>query len=255
MSGEVAKTSGLGRAAANMARWHATSIEALGHASAWWLGAWATNGPVPGLYLNAIVFTVGQAARAQVGQLAAFFADSPSTRPLAIADGTNQLDLAQLGLERDGTRPCFWRAPGQTGAPRLPGELEIVQVTTQDLLADFEATSVEGFEAERVPRWAWHAPGVLADPRFRLWLGKVDGRGVGAAMAYADDDLIGIYGVTVVPGARRRGYGAALTWRAIQANPRLPAALQPSDMAVEMYQRLGFAPIGLFSAWRRAGRV
>lgn len=238
------------RAAMTMAHWHATSVEALGHASIWWPGMWATNGAIPGLYLNAIVFGVRE-----IGHLTSFVGDCPPTRRLAIADGTNQLDLAQLGLQREQPRPCFWRAPGQTGAPRLPGELEIVQVTTRDLLADFEATSVEGFEAERVPRWAWHAPGVLADPRFRLWLGKVDGRGVGAAMAYADDDLIGIYGVTVVPGARRRGYGAALTWQAIQANPRLPAALQPSDRAVAMYRRLGFAPIGLFSAWRRAGRV
>jgi GNAT superfamily N-acetyltransferase len=205
--------------------------------------------------LNAIVFTVGPSATEQVSHLAAFFADGPSTRRLAIADATNQLDLAQLGMEREYARPCFWRTPSETGAPPLPGELEIVQVTTADLLADFEATSVEGFEAaENVPRFAGHAPGVLADPRFLLWLGKVDGRGVGAAMAYAGDDLIGIYGVTVVPGVRRRGYGAALTWQAIQADPRLPAALQPSDMAVEMYRRLGFAPIGYFSAWRRAGR-
>jgi predicted GNAT family acetyltransferase len=70
-------------------------------------------------------------------------------------------------------------------------------------------------------------------------------------MAYVEDDLIGIYGVTVVPGARRRGYGAALTWRAIQADPLVPAALHPSDMARAMYQRLGFAPIGHFSAWHR----
>jgi GNAT superfamily N-acetyltransferase len=239
----------IGRAASNMANWHATSVEALGHTSACWPGAWATNGPIPGLYLNAIVFSVGQSAATQVEQLAAFFADSPAMRRLAIADGTNQLDLAPLGLHREQARPCFWRAPGQTGEPLMPGELEIVEVTSAEVLADFEATSVIGFETATVSRFAWHAPGVLADPRFLMWLAKVDGRGVGAAMAYAGDDLIGIYGVTVVPGARRRGYGAALTWHAIRAYPRLPAALQPSDMAVAMYQRLGFAPIGHFSGW------
>ncbi len=233
-----------------MARWHATSVEALGHASTWWPGAWATNGAIPGLYLNAIVFKAGG-----IGQLASFVAGCPSTRTLAIADGTNQLDLTQLGLKREPARRCFWRAPGPTGEPPMPGELEILEVTSADVLAEFEAVSVIGFESQSVPRYAWHAPGVLADPRFRSWLGKVDGRGVGAAMAYVPDDLIGIYGVTVVPGARRRGYGAALTWQAIQANPRLPAALQPSDMAIEMYRRLGFAPIGHFSAWHRAGRI
>jgi GNAT superfamily N-acetyltransferase len=200
--------------------------------------------------LNAIVFEVGE-----IGHLTSILGDCPPTRRLAIADATNQLDLAHFGLEREHERPCFWRAAGQEGAPPMTGDLEIVEVKSAELLADFEATSAEGFEATAVQRFAQHAPGVLADPRFRLWLGRVEGRDVGAAMAYADDDLIGIYGVTVVPSARRRGYGAALTWQAIQANPRLPAALQPSDMAVEMYRRLGFAPIGHFSAWHRAGRT
>lgn len=209
---------------------------------------WATNGAMPELYLNAIVFGTGE-----LEHLASFLADCPPTRKLAISDGTNQLDLASLGLERDQWPPCFWRPAGVMHAPLLPGELEIVEVRSADQLADFEATSAIGFEVHGVPpRFAWHAPGVLADPRFLLWLGKVDGQSVGAAMAYADDDLIGIYGVTVVPSARRRGYGAALTWRAIQANPRLPAALRPSEMAIEMYQRLGFVPIGHFGTWHRA---
>jgi len=240
----------LGQAAANMARWHATSVAALGFLNTWTPGMWATNGAIPGLYLNAIVFGVGE-----LEHLAAFVADCPPTKRLAIADGTNQLDLALLGLAREQARLCFWRAPSQEGAPAMPGGLEILEVTSADLLADFEATSIMGFERSGVRRFAWHAPGVLDDPRFRLWLGKIDGRGVGAAMAYVDDDLIGIYGVTVVPGARLRGYGAALTWRAIQANPRLPAALQPSDMARAMYRRLGFASIGVFSSWHRAGHA
>ena len=240
----------LGRAAANMARWHATSVEALGQASLWYPGLWATNGAIPALYLNAIVF-----GPREIEHLASFVAASPSTKRLAIADSTNQLDLAPLGLVRERAHPCFWRTPGPTGEPPMPGELEILEVTSADVLAEFEATSVVGFEGESVPRFAHHAPGVLADPCYRLWLGSVQGLGVGAAMAYVADDLIGIYGVTVVPGARRRGYGAALTWRAIQADPRLPATLQPSDMAVRMYRRLGLAPIGHLSGWHRAGRV
>jgi len=221
-------------------------VVALGASSTWRPGMWATDGAVPGLYLNAIVFGAGE-----MEHLAAFVTDCPPTRRLAIADGTNQLDLAPLGLTREPARPCFWRTTSSVGDPPVAADLEILEVTSADVLADFEATSAMGFRGSAVQRFAWHAPGVLDDPRFRLWLGKVDGRGVGAAMAYIDDDLIGIYGVTVVPSARRRGYGAALTWRAIQADPQVPAALHPSDMARAMYQRLGFAPIGHFSAWHR----
>jgi GNAT superfamily N-acetyltransferase len=230
-----------------MARWHACSVEALGHASIWAPGMWATNGAIPELYLNAIVFGVG--ARQD---LETFVSDCPPQRGLVIADGTNELDLAPLGLAREPGRPSFWRPPGQVGAPRIPDELEIVEVKSANQLADFEATAARGFERQTpLPRFAWHAPDVLTEPRFRMWLGRVDDRGIGAAMAYTDDDLIGIYGVAVVPAARRRGYGAALTWQAIQTKPELPAALQPSDIASAMYQRLGFQPIGHFSAWRR----
>jgi hypothetical protein len=241
----------LGRAAANVADWHATSVEALGGTSTRWPGAWAAKGLIPPIYLDAIVFSVGLSAADQVGRLAAFFADRPPTRALVILDGTNQLDLSQLGFDPETLKPCFWRTPDQTTAPAMPDDLEIVEVNSRKLLAEFEAASMEGFDAPNVPRFAWHAPGVLTNPRFRLWLGRSDGRAVGAAMAYAGDELIGIYGVTIVPGARRRGYAAALTWQALQVDPRLPAALQPSEMAIGMYQRLGFAPIGNFSVWHR----
>jgi GNAT superfamily N-acetyltransferase len=72
---------------------------------------------------------------------------------------------------------------------------------------------------------------VLDDPRFRVWLGRVDGRPVGAAMAYAGDEVVGVYGVAVAPSARRRGYGAALTWRATRVAPGLPVSAPPPSSA------------------------
>ena len=70
-------------------------------------------------------------------------------------------------------------------------------------------------------------------------------------MAYVGDDLVGVYGVTVVRDARRHGYGAALAWQATTVAPALPAALQPSPMAVRVYERLGYASIGHFTPWTR----
>jgi GNAT superfamily N-acetyltransferase len=236
----------LAKAAANLAACHATSVEALGFRSTWWPGAWATDGAIPPLYLNAIVFG-GLEPDEQERRLGAFFATSP---PI-ILDGTNQLELGQLGLVRDDPKRCFWRVPDKAGEPRQPTELDIVEVRDAELLAEFEAASAEGFGAQSVPRFTWHAPGVLQDPRFRLWLGRTGAKAVGAAMAYVGDDVVGVYGVAVVPEARRHGYGAALTWRATQAEPRLPAALQPSDMAAGLYQRLGYVPVGHFTAWHR----
>jgi predicted GNAT family acetyltransferase len=60
--------------------------------------------------------------------------------------------------------------------------------------------------------------------------------------------------VAVVPDARRRGYGAALTLRATNVQPGQPASLVPSPMAARLYERLGYASIGYFSVWHRRSR-
>ncbi len=244
-------TDALQRAAANLSAWHATSVEALGWPSTWWPGIWSTDGRIPAIYLNAIISETGPASVDPVDVLTNFFASRSPALPLVILDSTNSLDLRALGLVPAEPRPCFWRVPAQTPAPPMPSELEIVEVRDEALLAEFEATSSIGFGVPLEARFGWHAPHVLADPRFRLWLGRVGGRGVGATMAYVGDDLIGVYGVTVVPEARRLGYGAALTWQATTVVPELPAVLQPSDMAVGLYERLGYRSIGHFTHWHR----
>jgi GNAT superfamily N-acetyltransferase len=237
-------------AAENLADWHATSVRAFGCRSVRWPGAWASDGHVPPIFLQAILLPGGLPAADQVERLQRVFATWPASRELAIVDYRNDLDLQPLGLVREPRRPCFWRPAVDGGAPPAPAELEILEVRSQALLSEFEQVSAEGFEAE-LPRGGWHPPAVLDDPRFRVWLGRVDGRPVGGAMAYVGDQVVGVYGVAVAPSARRHGYGAALTWRATQVAPSLPAVLQPSDIALGVYQRLGYVKIGEFTPWRR----
>lgn len=47
----------------------------------------------------------------------------------------------------------------------------------------------------------------------------------------------------------RRGFGEALTRRAIACAPGAPAVLQPSSEGYATYRRLGFAEIGGFTNW------
>jgi GNAT superfamily N-acetyltransferase len=237
-------------AAANLADWHATSVSAFGSRSVRWPGGWATDGDVPAIFLHAIVLPGGLPAAEQVERLRDVFAGRPATHGVAIVDYRNDLDLHALGLVPESPRACFWRPAGDVGAPPAPPELEILEVRNPALLSEFEQVSAEGFEAQ-LPRGGWHPPAVLEDPRFRVWLGRVGGRSVGAAMAYVGDEVIGVYGVAVAPSARRRGYGAALTWHATRVAPSLPAALQPSEIALGVYRRLGYVPIGEFTPWHR----
>jgi predicted GNAT family acetyltransferase len=99
-----------------------------------------------------------------------------------------------------------------------------------------------------------HPPEVLADEAMHMFVGRVDGRPVAAAMGYRLDDVVGVFGVTTVASARRRGYGAALTRAALLADTGLPAVLAPSEEAAGMYRRLGFEPVGALTIWSSAGQ-
>jgi predicted GNAT family acetyltransferase len=87
-----------------------------------------------------------------------------------------------------------------------------------------------------------------------MFLGRVDGRGVAAAMGYLLDDAVGVFGVTTVASARGRGYGTAVTRAALLADTGLPSVLAPSKEAVSMYRRLGFRSVGTLRIWSNAGR-
>jgi GNAT superfamily N-acetyltransferase len=92
---------------------------------------------------------------------------------------------------------------------------------------------------------------MLEDPSIRLFLAMLDGRVVGEAAAYLAEGAVGIFGVGVVPPARGRGIGAALTRLAANAfGDRADLAwLQPSARARPMYERLGFRAVSGWEVW------
>jgi hypothetical protein len=57
--------------------------------------------------------------------------------------------------------------------------------------------------------------------------------------------------VGTVPEARRRGYGAALTWRATLAEPELPALLLATDEGRAVYEGMGYISLFRFTVWSR----
>ena len=48
--------------------------------------------------------------------------------------------------------------------------------------------------------------------------------------------------VATVPEARRRGSGAALTWRVTLAKPALPSLLLATEEGRPVYERMGYLP-------------
>ncbi len=120
-------------------------------------------------------------------------------------------------------------------------------------MEELEALSVRGFgnEDDTIEPGTIHPPAILDDPRMVLWLGRVDGKPVGAAMSYRTDQAVGIFGVTTIAAMRQRGYGTALTRAAMLANTGLPSVLAPSPEGERVYRRLGFEQVGELRIWSR----
>ena len=112
---------------------------------------------------------------------------------------------------------------------------------------------MRGFENEAttIEPGAIHPPAILAEPRMVLWLGRVEGKPVGAAMSYRTDEAVGIFGVTTIASVRRRGYGTALTRAAMLVDSGLPSILAPSPEGEGVYRRLGFEQVGELRIWNR----
>jgi predicted GNAT family acetyltransferase len=93
--------------------------------------------------------------------------------------------------------------------------------------------------------------GILTDDRQRLWVGWEEDRPVSAAATFVAAGINDVTLVATVPEARRRGYGAALTWRATLADPALPSLLLATDEGRPVYEQIGYTPLFRFTLWSR----
>lgn len=130
-----------------------------------------------------------------------------------------------------------------------------------------ESTLAMGLSLDRIPvprpevgaaepDWAEHLrilevpAGLLAgaDPaEFHVLTAALDGAAVSTALAFDLDGDCGIYNVSTLEPARRRGLGTALTalhLHAAAARGCRTASLQSSPMAERVYAAVGFRPLG-----------
>jgi len=139
-------------------------------------------------------------------------------------------------------------------APPPPAGLRIEEVRDEERLRAFEVAIVRGFDladvAAQGPGAAFSA-GMLTDDRQRLWVGWEDGRPVVAAATFVAAGLNDVTLVATAPEARRRGYGAALTWRATLADPTLPSVLLATEEGRPVYERMGYMSLFRFALWSR----
>ena len=227
-----------------VAGWHTSWLTAFGLRSERDADAWRALDAPHFIYFTAITLRPDAAPKSVVNA------------PGSICDAWQALDLAPYGYRVFREEPWFHREPGPLLPDSKPPELEIVRVTSEAEVEELELVSVRGFEDEdaTIEPGTMHPATVLDDPAMALFLGRVEGKPVGASMGYRTDDAVGVFGVTTVESARRRGYGAALTRAAMLPESGLPAVLAPSPQGERVYRRLGFEPVGALTIWAREGR-
>lgn len=221
-----------------VAGWHEAWLKALGLRSERNADVWRALDRPPAMYFAAITLQPRVSAPALANV------------PGSVCDNWQDLSLEAQGLRVWRTEPWFLRPRGSLSIEQ-PAELEVIRVSTPAEVEEFEAVSVRGFEDEdaTVPPGAIHPPSILKDSSMQMFLGRVDGRPVGAAMGYRTEHAVGVFGVAVVASARRRGYGTALTYAAMLPESGLPTVLAPSPEGAPLYTRLGFAGVGELSIW------
>ena len=196
------------------------------------------NEPERGVYNNAVLERdLAAAARADAIQtMEAAYAAAGVTR---FAAWVHESDPAMRGdLERRGyTLDTSTRAMGMALEDiRMPRpELDLGELEWSEYLRIFGLP-----------------PGLLAGANhaaFHLLVARVDGESVATALAFDFDRDCGIYNVTTLEPARRRGLGTALT--ALHVHDALArgcrtASLQSTEMAEGMYAAVGFRDLGRF---------
>ncbi len=258
MSNETWQHERLARAtramALNCSAWTESSVRRLGvpafqTRSLWW----REPGGSP-IYLAALIFdphTPDQRILDELNQVHSAW----GTSPILLYDCWATRDLSAVGYERRFETPWYLRPASPIATSVLPAGLSIEIVTTSDQLADFERASRLGFEmSETDPpaRFGQHAEATLEDPDMHYLNARLGGQVVASTIAYATEDMLGIYGISTLPPFRRRGYGTALVQAAVALRPDLPASVHPDPPSVPMYTCWGFTRAKEIAAWRKA---
>jgi ribosomal protein S18 acetylase RimI-like enzyme len=207
---------------------------------------------IPAAFFNG-VFSAGPVddPDAAIGAAITFMAEHAVPWLLWVRDGVDDELLAagrRAGLADAGGPPAM-ALPIIDDIPAPPSELLIEMVDDAEGLAVFRDLSARGFEMPVEFVEMLIADSMIDDPAFAVVVGSVDGVPASCAMVSVTGTTAGIYNVATPAEFRRRGYGEAATWAAIEAGAQRGcdhAVLQASEMGAPVYRRMGFVDVGRY---------
>ncbi|MCB9637300.1 MAG: GNAT family N-acetyltransferase [Myxococcales bacterium] len=159
--------------------------------------------------------------------------------------------LRSMGLSRVGAVPAMVRGLSEEIQMPALADWQIERVTDEASLAAWVSVQCRGFA---FPRWLEQEVfallrGVSLDKEVALFLGRWRGEPVATSMSVHQGDVVGIYNVSVLPQARRRGFGEAMTAYALENGRKAGARsgiLQATPEGEALYRKMGFVPVGQF---------
>lgn len=140
-----------------------------------------------------------------------------------------------------------------------PPDFRVTVVNNLEMLHVYSTTSMRGFasteEGSRVYYETYSNIGFAEDGPWRHFVGWLNAEPVAVSSLLLHAGVAGVYGVTTIAEARRKGIGAAMTLAALREAQRRGyrvGVLSPSKMGLEMYKRLGFRTYCTMSFYRLA---
>lgn len=136
--------------------------------------------------------------------------------------------------------------PSLAEIPSNETDAAISTVTDADLLDEFIETFATVFETPLKYARQSNPSSLLEDEDIRMFIGRIDGEAVACGQFVRTGDVAGVYGVGVREKFRRQGIGEAMTWAVLRAGREAECqigALQSTEIAYSLYQRMGFETV------------
>lgn len=176
----------------------------------------------------------------------------PSGVPYLLVSPWPTPDLRQHRLSLVGHPPLMWRSPNPLAEPPAT-DLVLRGVSNARTLIDAERVLVDGYP---LPELQPFAPGTVyasstLDAATRIVVAYHGDIPLATACAFSAGGITLVEHVAVMPAARGRGAGAAVTWAATSAFPGQPAVLLASDDGQLVYTRLGYLRLERWTVWLR----
>jgi hypothetical protein len=186
---------------------------------------------------------------AVIAEVDTFF---PAGVPFLLVSAWPTPDLRAHRLALVGHPPLMWRPPLPLSEPAST-DLSLGSVSSERALVDAERVLVDGYplpELQPFQPLTVYTPALL-DDSIRVVVAYDGDQPLATACGFAACGVTLVENVAVMPAARGRGAGAAVTWAATSAFPGQPAVLIASDDGQPVYARLGYQRLERWTIWLR----